>query len=113
MTTAVSIGECMVELRRDVDGCLRQSFAGDAYNAAVYLKRSAPLVDVAFLTVTGDDSLSAAMREAWRKEHIDDRLAFNIPNTKPAIYLIETDTGGNRKFHYGRDESPARHWFQK
>jgi 2-dehydro-3-deoxygluconokinase len=32
---------------------------------------------------------------------------------KPALYLIETGAGGNRKFHYWRAESPARQWFQK
>ena len=58
MTSAISIGECMVELRPVEDGHLRRSFAGDAYNTAVYLKRSAPDIDVAFLTATaevGDD----------------------------------------------------------
>ena len=32
MTSAISIGECMVELRPVEDGHLRRSFAGDAYN---------------------------------------------------------------------------------
>ena len=38
----VSIGECMVELRDAGGGLLSKAFAGDAYNTAVYLKRSAP-----------------------------------------------------------------------
>ena len=46
MTSAICIGECMVELRPVEDGHLRRGFAGDAYNTAVYLKRSAPDVDV-------------------------------------------------------------------
>jgi len=76
MTSAISIGECMVELRPVEDGHLRRSFAGDAYNTAVYLKRSAPDIDVAFLTATGDESLSNAMVETWRGEGISDRLVF-------------------------------------
>ncbi len=112
MTSAISIGECMVELRPEADGRLRRGFAGDAYNTAVYLKRSAPDIDVAFLTANGDDSLSAAMIEAWRAEGISDRLCFRIPNSRPALYLIETDAKGDRRFHYWRGESPARQWFK-
>ncbi len=113
MTLAISIGECMVELRPEADGRLRRNFAGDAFNTAVYLKRSAPDIEVAFLTATGDDSLSAAMREAWRGEGVSDRLAFSIAGTRPALYLIETDAKGDRKFHYWRGESPAKQWFRQ
>jgi 2-dehydro-3-deoxygluconokinase len=103
----------MIELRPEADGRLRRSFAGDAYNTAVYLKRSAPSLDVAFLTVTGDDSLSRTMRVAWRDESVSDRLAFAIPGTRPALYLIETDAKGDRRFHYWRGESPARQWLRQ
>ncbi len=48
MTSAICIGECMVELRPVDDGHLKRGFAGDAYNTAVYLKRSAPDIDVGF-----------------------------------------------------------------
>jgi 2-dehydro-3-deoxygluconokinase len=113
MTLAISIGECMVELRPEADGRLRRNFAGDAYNTAVYLKRSAPDIEVAFLSATGDDSLSDAMRQSWHGEGISDRLAFRIPGARPALYLIETDARGDRKFHYWRGESPARQWFRK
>jgi 2-dehydro-3-deoxygluconokinase len=102
----------MVELRAEPDGRLRRSFAGDAYNTAVYLKRSAPEIEVAFLTATGEESLSAAMIETWRGEGISDRLAFRIPGTRPALYLIETDAKGDRTFHYWRGDSPARQWFR-
>jgi 2-dehydro-3-deoxygluconokinase len=112
MTTAISIGECMVELRPVPDGHLRRGFAGDAYNTAVYLKRSAPDIEVAFLTATGDEGLSEAMVETWRGEGIGDRLVFRIPGQRPALYLIETNAKGDRKFHYWRSESPAREWLR-
>ena len=48
MTLAISIGECMLELRAVDGGHLRRDFAGDALNTAVYLKRSAPEIEVAF-----------------------------------------------------------------
>ena len=112
MTSAISIGECMVELRPVEDGHLRRSFAGDAYNTAVYLKRSAPDMDVAFLTATGDESLSNAMVETWRGEGISDRLVFRIPGERPALYLIETNAKGDRKFHYWRSDTPAKEWLR-
>ena len=112
MTTAICIGECMVELRPVEDGHLRRSFAGDAYNTAVYLKRSAPELDVAFLTATGDESLSDAMVATWLSEGISDRLVFRIPGERPALYLIETNAKGDRKFHYWRGETPAKEWLR-
>jgi 2-dehydro-3-deoxygluconokinase len=112
MTSAICIGECMVELRPVEDGHLRRGFAGDAYNTAVYLKRSAPDVDVAFLTATGDESLSDAMVATWRSEGISDRLVFRIPGERPALYLIETNAKGDRKFHYWRSETPAKEWLR-
>ena len=112
MTTAISIGECMVELRPVEDGHLKRGFAGDAYNTAVYLKRSDPSIEVAFLTATGDESLSNAMVETWRGEGISDRLVFRIPGERPALYLIETNAKGDRKFHYWRSETPAKEWLR-
>jgi 2-dehydro-3-deoxygluconokinase len=112
MTTAICIGECMVELRPVDDGHLKRGFAGDAFNTAVYLKRSAPDVDVAFLTATGDEALSNAMVETWRGEGLSDRLVFRIPGQRPALYLIETNEKGDRKFHYWRSETPAKEWLR-
>jgi 2-dehydro-3-deoxygluconokinase len=113
MTTAISIGECMVELRPIGGGRLSSDFAGDALNTAVYLKRSAPEIEVAFLTATGDDSLSDAMVDAWRKEGLSDRLVYRIPGGQPALYLIETNAAGDRRFRYWRGESPAKQWLQQ
>jgi 2-dehydro-3-deoxygluconokinase len=107
---AVCIGECMVEMRQE--GALyARGFAGDAYNVAVYLKRSFPELAVRFLSATGDDSLSSAMRAAWREEGIDDSLAFTIPGARPGLYLIDLDARGERRFLYWRGESAARQWF--
>ncbi|HEY4029059.1 MAG TPA: sugar kinase [Caulobacteraceae bacterium] len=113
MTRVIAIGECMVELSAAGPGLLRRRFAGDAYNTAVYLKRVRPRIDVSFLTVTGDDPLSHEMRAAWAAEGVRDDLAFTDPARRPALYLIETDAAGDRRFHYWRGESAARQWFQK
>jgi 2-dehydro-3-deoxygluconokinase len=112
MARVIAIGECMVELSAAGEGLLRQRLAGDAYNTAVYLKRARPEHHVSFLTVTGADPLSATMRRAWDAEGVDDDLAFVDPARRPALYLIETDPAGERRFHYWRSESAARGWFE-
>ncbi len=69
-------------------------------------------MDVVFLTATGDESLSNAMVETWRAEGLSDRLVFRIPGQRPALYLIETNEKGDRKFHYWRSETPAKEWLR-
>jgi 2-dehydro-3-deoxygluconokinase len=106
----VAIGECMVELREDGAGRFARGFAGDAYNTAVYLKRTAPEAEVQFLTATGDGLLSREMRQAWAAEGISDALAFSASGLEPGLYMIELDAGGDRSFHYWRSASAARRW---
>ncbi|MGY0642846.1 MAG: sugar kinase, partial [Paraglaciecola chathamensis] len=36
MSKLLFVGECMLELRRDENGKVHTSFAGDTYNSAVY-----------------------------------------------------------------------------
>ena len=108
---AISIGECMVELRQIEGDRYVRAFAGDAYNAAVYLKRSAPHVHVAFLTATGEDPLSRTMRDAFAAEGIADVDAFIAKGREPGLYMIELDAAGERCFHYWRSASAARCWF--
>ena len=109
----ICIGECMVELRSAGDDLYARAFAGDAYNTAVYLKRSAPAADVAFLTATGDGGLSEAMRRAWAAEGVDAGLAWTIPGAEPGLYMIDLDAAGDRSFRYWRSASPARQWLQR
>lgn len=112
MSRVVCIGECMVELAPSGDGLYRRGFAGDVFNTAVYLKRSAPQLDVQFATVTGGDPLSRDMRQAWRAHGVGDALAAVDPDRRPGLYLIELDARGERSFHYWRGESAARGWAQ-
>jgi 2-dehydro-3-deoxygluconokinase len=108
----VCIGECMVELRAISPDQFSRSYAGDAYNTAVYLKRSLPQAHVQFLTASGDDAMSRAMRETWRAQEIDDALAFVWIGGSPGLYLIETDAHGERRFQYWRGQSAAKHWLE-
>ena len=100
----------MVELRAVGADIFARSYAGDAYNTAVYLKRSLPDAQVQFLTAIGDDAMSTAMRRKWRAEGIDDVLAFPVAGGSAGLYLIETDASGERSFQYWRKDSAAKRW---
>jgi 2-dehydro-3-deoxygluconokinase len=110
VTRVVCIGECMVELRAVGEDAFARSYAGDVYNTAVYLKRSLPGAHVQFLTATGDDAMSDAMRRRWKEQGIDDALAFSVEGGSAGLYMIETDAFGERQFHYWRSHSAARRW---
>jgi 2-dehydro-3-deoxygluconokinase len=109
----VSIGECMVELRHAGDGLYARSFAGDAYNTAVYLKRSAPQAQVSLLTATGVGGLSASLRAAWADEGVQDDLAYAVEGAEPGLYMIELTPTGERSFRYWRSASPAKQWLSR
>jgi 2-dehydro-3-deoxygluconokinase len=111
VTRIVCIGECMVELHAVSEDTFARSYAGDAYNTAVYLKRSLPGAQVQFLTASGDDPMSNAMRRSWNAQGIDDALAFSVAGGSPGLYLIETDALGERTFQYWRNDSAAKRWF--
>lgn len=110
VTRVVCIGECMVELRSVGEDNFARSFAGDAYNTAVYFKRAFADAQVQFASATGDDGMSVAMRRVWREHGIDESLAFTVRGGSPGLYLIETDALGERRFQYWRGHSAARRW---
>jgi 2-dehydro-3-deoxygluconokinase len=112
MTRFVSIGECMIELRKARPDTFKRAYAGDTLNTAVYLKRSAPEIEVQFVSATGRDRLSGAMRAWWQGEGIDDSLAFAVNGGQPGLYLVEVDKKGERRFLYWRDRSAAKQWLR-
>lgn len=103
----------MIELRHETPDALRLGFAGDVFNAAAYLARSAPdsAVKVEFVTITGDDPYSERMREVWRAHGVGDTLASTRPGGRPGLYLIRLDEDGERTFYHYRAESAARGLF--
>lgn len=107
------IGECMVELTlpREKGGETRVGFAGDTFNAAVYLKRSAPEIGVAYVTAVGTDALSDGMVEAFAAEDIDTSLVERRSDRAPGLYAISVDAKGERSFTYWRDSAAARTLF--
>jgi len=102
------LGECMVELRAMNESALHQSFAGDVYNSAVYLKRCFPELNAAVVTAIGQDKLSAQMLDRFNSEQLDTRFVFAHDEKVPGMYYIETDEFGERSFSYWRNDSAAR-----
>lgn len=104
------MGECMVELRsnQSSDTSLHQSFAGDVYNSAVYLKRCFSDVQVGFVTAVGNDTFSLRMKQNFEKEGLDTSFVFSNENRSIGLYLIDTDDSGERSFTYWRSQSAAK-----
>lgn len=116
--TVFVIGECMIELQRAQGSGTAQAmdyrFGGDTLNAAVYLSRLADASRhrIAYVTALGTDGLSDDMAASWQAEGIDISSMQRLADKLPGMYLIETDAGGERRFHYWRSDSAARHWLR-
>jgi 2-dehydro-3-deoxygluconokinase len=118
--TVYAIGECMIELQRSTTGGsamdhrMDYRFGGDTLNAAVYMARllDPARVRVAYVTGLGTDGMSDEMLTSWESEGIVTGSVQRLPERLPGIYMIETDPGGERRFHYWRKDSAARHWLE-
>jgi 2-dehydro-3-deoxygluconokinase len=113
--TVYVIGECMIELQRGGDAAsMDYRFGGDTLNAALYLARllGNEHEQVFYVTGLGLDGMSDEMCAAWEREGIATQAVQRLPAKLPGIYLIETDAGGERRFHYWRSDSAARHWLR-
>jgi 2-dehydro-3-deoxygluconokinase len=106
----VCVGEVMIELARGSDGRFGLAYGGDTFNTAVYLARAG--VEVAYATALGDDPYSDGVAALAAAEGVGADLIVRAPGRMPGLYLIETDPGGERRFHYWRDTSPARELFE-
>lgn len=108
MKSIYFLGECMVELRVATSDTMAQSFAGDVYNSAVYLKRCFPDTFTAMITVIGQDQLSYNMLYCFETESLDTQMVFHHQTKAPGMYLVETDDSGERSFTYWRNDAAAR-----
>ena len=109
----VMMGECMVEMYQLVENVYHQSFAGDVFNTAVYLKRSCEQpVDVQFFTAVGTDLISDKLVRAVEREKLDTQLMLRAKGARPGLYMINTDAYGERSFVYWRETSAARQVMQ-
>lgn len=108
MNSIYFLGECMVELKSLNENTMHQSFAGDVYNSAVYLKRCFRDIETGLISAVGKDSLSSRMIAGFEKEGINSKYVFRHESLAPGMYYIETDSAGERRFTYWRNQSAAR-----
>src|SRR4051794_29468456 len=106
----ISVGEVMIELSSGPEGRYGLAFGGDTFNTAVYLARAG--IPIAYATALGDDPYSDGILALASAEGIGTDLMVRVPGRMPGLYLIETDAGGERRFFYWRDTSPARELFE-
>jgi 2-dehydro-3-deoxygluconokinase len=106
----VAIGEVMIEMARGSDGRYSVGCGGDTFNTAVYLARAG--VETAFATAIGDDPYSDRILALALSEGLASDLILRVRGRLPGLYLIETDSKGERVFHYWREGAPARELFE-
>jgi len=105
-----AIGECMMEFRRRGDGRYDLAYGGDTFNTAIYMRRLG--VEVDYITALGGDPFSEEIVSLCRDEGVGTGHIARVPGRLPGLYLIKTDSVGERTFHYWRDRSPAREVFE-
>jgi 2-dehydro-3-deoxygluconokinase len=116
MTTqkVVAFGECMLEVQANGFGPAALSYGGDTFNTAIYLRRcsQAQDINVAYATGLGVDPLSEKLMREWQAQGLELSCVRQIEGKLPGMYLIETDEQGERYFHFWRENSAARSYFE-
>lgn len=110
MTRIFVIGECMIEIAQSDREFCQFAYGGDCYNTALYLTRLG--YRATFLTALGTDPFSCQMRNQWMDEGLDTAHVLTEPHRLPGLYLIKTDTAGERDFFYWREHAAVRSLFQ-
>ena len=103
----ICAGECMLELSF-LNRNHQPKYSGDAINFGIYLKRISPLSNVRFFSSVGYDRLSNDMIAYLKRESIDTQLVFRTRNKTVGLYMIDTDSMGERTFNYWRSDSAAK-----
>lgn len=111
MTRVAAVGEAMIEL--SMHGNTAQvGVAGDTLNTAIYLKRTAPDIDVDYVTCLGDDPFSDRIEEFIARQGIGTTHCTRLSGRSPGLYAITTNPVGERSFTYWRSASAAREVFR-
>jgi 2-dehydro-3-deoxygluconokinase len=105
-----AIGEAMIELALAGDTAA-VGVAGDTLNTAIYLKRTAPAVQVDYVTRLGTDAFSDRIAGFIAAQNIGTGHIFRDPAGTPGLYAITTDEMGERAFTYWRENAAARRTF--
>ncbi len=101
----VSLGECLVELRREAPGQYSQSFAGDVFNTLYYASRLG--LRTGFISQFGSDHFTEGLIELCKQEGIDTSICKTHHFLPNGIYMIRTDDAGQPSFSFWRRGSAA------
>ena len=104
------IGEAMIEMSLNGDRA-SLAVAGDTLNTAVYLKRSAPEIEVDYITRLGADTFSDRICSFIASEGLGTGAISVDAQGTPGLYAISLGEGGERSFTYWRSASAARQLF--
>ncbi len=110
MSNIAVIGECMVEIYNTKKSIYKQTFGGDTFNCAVYLKRAFKKANVEYITIVGDDDISSKMIKFFHKQKIKTTFVEKLKNKTVGMYMISTKNG-ERSFTYWRSDSAAKNLF--
>lgn len=103
------LGEAMLEMSNRSGSHFELDVAGDALNTAAGISL---LGGTAYLVSgTGDDTNSARLVEKCETLGVGTQYISQIPSTSIGLYLISTDSAGERSFSYWRDHSAAHRLF--
>ena len=105
------IGEAMIELAMQ-NGHAQVGVAGDTLNTAIYLRRSAPGLQVDYVTCLGDDPFSDRIADFIAAQGVGTGAIRRIAGASPGLYAITTAAKGERSFTYWREASAARRLFE-
>ncbi len=111
MTDIVILGEVMIELAPLDDNRYALGAAGDTYNTACTLQGLG--LDVSYLTALGSGRQAQSIRTHAAAQGLTLAEPAIDPRRRPGLYLISTDSGGERSFEYWRSDSAASALFKQ
>ncbi len=111
MTKIGCIGEAMIELSMAGEDA-QLGVAGDTLNTAIYMHRSAPELQVDYITCLGDDPFSDRILSFIDAQGVGISAIKSIAGASPGLYAITTTPEGERSFTYWRSAAAARQMFE-
>lgn len=120
MAKILSIGEIMLEFANAGDGLYRQSFAGDTFNLAYYLRAvadglaggaSAGVHQVDYLTALGMDESSEQCLRFMHKHGVGVSQCVRDEKYTIGLFILDNDARGEKIYSYWRGQSAARYLF--
>ena len=105
-----SIGECMIEISKDINEKYSFGYAGDTANTAIYLSRLG--AHSSYITSVGSDKFSKKMIGFLNKEKVLTNDIYINKKRSLGLYLINNEKNGEKNFFYWREHSAAKTYFE-